>query len=174
MHLNIEIKARCPHPQKTRKTLIEHGARHVGLDHQTDTYFRLPEGKKGRLKLREGNIENSLIHYHRNDEAGPKRSEVTLYHPQPGPELKTILSNTLGVLTVVDKERHIFFIENVKFHLDQVRGLGSFVEIEAIDRDGKIGEKKLREQCDFFLNLFGIKKEDLVEVSYSDLLMDKS
>ena len=172
MHLNIEIKARCLHPEKIRKTLSEKGAHHAGLDHQIDTYFRLPNGKKGRLKLREGNIENSLIHYCRSDQAGPKRSEVTLYHPQPGPELKTILSDTLGILTVVDKKRHIFYIENVKFHLDEVRGLGSFVEIEAIDRDGIIGERKLREQCDFYLKLFEIKREDLIEVSYSDLLME--
>lgn len=145
------------------------GARFVGTDHQIDTYFHLPEGK-GRLKLREGNIEHSLIHYQRSDLAGPKRSEVTLYHPQADPALKAVLSASLGVITVVDKLRQIFFIENVKFHLDEVVGLGTFVEIEAIDLDGSIGEKRLRGQCEHYLGLFEIKKEALVEVSYSDLL----
>lgn len=169
MHLNIEIKARCRHPENIKQILTQHKARYVGLDHQIDTYFILPEGK-GRLKLREGNIENSLIHYRRVDQAGPKRSEVTLYRPQSGPTLKTILTDTLGVFSVVDKQRHIYFIKNVKFHLDTVKGLGDFVEIEAIDKDGTIGEEQLRWQCDFFLRLFELKKEDLIEVSYSDML----
>lgn len=172
MHLNVEIKARCQQPVRIRQLLLARNARSVGTDHQIDTYLDLPPGK-GRLKLREGNIEHNLIHYHRTDQAGPKRSEVTLYRPNPGSELKSILTNTLGILTVVDKRRQIFFIENVKFHIDEVTGLGSFVEIEAIDFDGSIGAEKLHEQCQYFMDLLEIKVEDLVEVSYSDLLLSR-
>lgn len=39
----------------------------------------------------------------------------------------------------------IYFIENVKFYVDEVENLGFFVEIEVIDREGDIGEEKLRE-----------------------------
>jgi len=45
------------------------------------------------------------------------------------------------------------------------------VEIEAIDSDGKIGKDKLLEQCNFYLNLFKIKQENLISNSYSDLLL---
>jgi len=124
MHLNVEIKARCRHPEKIREILEGRQARFVGLDQQVDTYFHVPHG---RLKLREGNIENALIHYQRSDQAGPKNSEVQLY--RPGPNLKSILSAALGVKVVVDKRRQIYFIENVKFHLDEVPPLGTFVEI---------------------------------------------
>jgi adenylate cyclase class IV len=55
--------------------------------------------------------------------------------------------------------------------VDEVEHLGSFVEIEAIDRDGDIGEEKLREQCQYYLDLFKIKVEDLIEVSYSDMMI---
>ena len=73
---------------------------------------------------------------------------------------------------VVDKEREIYFIDNVKIHIDTVQGLeGSFVEIEAIDEDGTIGEAKLLEQCKYYLSLFGLSKSQLVEGSYSDLLL---
>jgi len=85
--------------------------------------------------------------------------------------LKDILSKSQGVLVVVDKQREILFIENVKFHLDIVQGLGSFVEIEAIDEDGTIGEAKLLEQCKAYLDLFGI--QELIAYSYSDLVLRK-
>ena len=45
------------------------------------------------------------------------------------------------------------------------------MEIEAIDRDRTIGQKKLMEQCKFFLELFGISEDDLISVSYSDMLL---
>lgn len=164
--INIEIKARCVHPEEIRDLLNNLQAEFIGTDYQTDTYFNVPHG---RLKLREGNIENALIHYFRNDQAGPKRSDISLYKTQPRSDLKQVLTAALGLLAVVSKRRQIYFIENVKFHIDEVQQLGAFVEVEAIDRDGSIGEEKLREQCQYYLNLFKIRKEDLVEVSYSDL-----
>jgi adenylate cyclase, class 2 len=167
MHLNIEIKARCADPGRIRTLLQELAADFKGEDHQIDTYFNVPEG---RLKLREGNIENALIHYRRADQVGPKRSEVTLYRTSPGAVLKEVLTAALGVRKVVDKKREIYFIGNVKFHIDSVKGLGSFVEIEAIDVDGSLGEAKLREQCDYYLGLFDIREENLVEESYSDMV----
>ncbi|MCU0332658.1 MAG: class IV adenylate cyclase, partial [Ignavibacteriaceae bacterium] len=139
-----------------------------GVDHQVDTYFKV---HSGRLKLREGNIENHLIHYERENKSGPKKSLVTLYKYGPDQNLKEILTKSLGVLVVVDKQREIYFIDNVKFHLDKVVGLGTFVEIEAIDKDGSIGSAKLLEQCKYYLNLLNISQKDLVEKSYSDLIL---
>lgn len=167
MLLNIEIKARCDNLETIRKTLERHGARFVGIDRQIDTYFNV---SSGRLKMREGQIENSLIHYRRADQAGPKRSDVLLYHVSNDSNLKDVLVNALGIWQIVDKTRQIFFIENVKFHLDEVVGLGTFVEIEAIDIDGTVGQTKLEEQCNFYLQLFKIKMEDLELGSYSNML----
>ena len=76
-----------------------------------------------------------------------------------------------GVKVVVDKTRRIYFLGNVKFHFDRVAGLGTFVEVEAIDRDGTIGREILQEQADGFAALFEIRPEDFVAVSYSDLLL---
>jgi adenylate cyclase, class 2 len=72
---------------------------------------------------------------------------------------------------VVEKRRDIYFIDNVKFHLDEVEGLGTFVEIEAIDYNGTIGSERLLVQCHTFLSLFNIQPDELVAVSYSDLLL---
>ena len=127
--LNVEIKARCPYVDSIRQELISRNALYVGLDHQVDTYFKVP---KGRLKLRNGTIEKALIYYQRPDLEGPKRSEVKIHKLTEGDGLNDILSHALNVLTVVDKKREIYFIDNVKFHIDQVDQLGSFIEIEAI------------------------------------------
>lgn len=165
--INIEIKARCENTEAVEKVLLQMQAKFIGEDRQLDTYFSVEEG---RLKLREGNIENSLIFYHRPDTAGPKKSDISMYRADDLTALKAVLLDALPVKVVVDKRRRIYFIENVKFHLDEVKGLGKFVEIEAIDYEGEIGESRLREQVDFYMDLFNIRQEDLLERSYSDML----
>lgn len=170
-HLNIEIKARCADWKKQHAILIKNGARYVGEDHQIDTYFKVPEG---RLKLREGKIENHLIFYHRPDQEGPKQSDVQLYPVEPGKGLRGLLTNALGLLVVVDKKRRIYFIDNVKFHLDEVQGLGSFVEIEAIGQSPAHSPLHLETQCRHYMALLNIDPKDLVDVSYSDLLLNQA
>lgn len=169
-HINVEIKAKSNNSSKIRKILESKKADFKGIDHQVDTYFKV---SLGRLKLREGNIENYLIHYQREDQEGPKQSNVTLFKSPNGLSLKDILIKSLGVLVVVDKQREIYFIGNVKFHVDEVKDLGSFIEIEAIDKDGSIGKDKLLQQCKQYMELFGIKDIDLISCSYSDLLLNK-
>ncbi|TXB61444.1 class IV adenylate cyclase [Phaeodactylibacter luteus] len=167
--INVEIKARTYHPEEVHELLAAQQAEFIGTDRQTDTYYKVP---KGRLKLRQGNIEKALIHYFRDNEAGPKRSDVSLYKTgkQAG-DLHEVLCSALDTLAIVVKRRSIYFIENVKFHIDEVEGLGSFIEIEAIDKTGKIGEEKLRQQCQYYLNLFKVQPKDLIEVSYSDMVI---
>ncbi len=57
-HINIEIKAKLKNSDLIIKILKNQRARFIGTDHQIDTYFKVPYG---RLKLREGSIENYLI-----------------------------------------------------------------------------------------------------------------
>ena len=169
-HVNFEIKAKLDNQDKIREILKSRGADFKGIDHQIDTYFKVNFGK---LKLREGKIENYLIYYQRENKRGPKQSNIILFEVSPGSSLKEILTESLEILVVVDKKREIYFIGNVKFHIDTVDNLGTFLEIEAIDKSGKMDKKKLFKQCQFFLNLFKISQEDLISVSYSDLLLQK-
>jgi predicted adenylyl cyclase CyaB len=141
---------------------------YIGLDHQIDTYFHV---QKGRLKLREGNIENSLINYDRENIAGSKLSDIILYKHEPNAALKNILVHQLGVKTIVDKKRKIYFIDNVKFHFDVVENLGTFIEVEAIDSDGKYSIEALKVQCDHYFEFFGLTAINIVDQSYSDLIM---
>jgi adenylate cyclase, class 2 len=168
--LNVEIKARCSKPEAVRDYLLAAGARFAGTDHQTDTYFNVPNG---RLKLREGNIENNLIFYERTNQEGPKQSSFRLVRVPDAAGLKSALAASCGIKTVVSKTRGIYYINNVKFHIDDVRGLGAFVEIEAFNNDGELDAAALRQQCDFYIRALEINQGDLIAVSYSDLLLDK-
>jgi predicted adenylyl cyclase CyaB len=169
-YLNVEIKARCSDASFIRNYLLSNHAEYKGVDEQTDTYFNVPNG---RLKLREGNIENNLIFYERTNQAGPKNSHFHLVKIEDATGLKDVLARSAGIKVIVKKRREIYYIKNVKFHLDEVPGLGSFVEIEAGNILAELGQEQLKEQCDFYLKEFGIKEENLIEVSYSDLLLEK-
>ena len=145
--INSEIKARCADQEAVRHYL-----------------------RKGRLKLRQGPIENNLIFYQRADTDGPKQSTINLSPVAPDSTIGEVLTAALGVRVVVDKQREIYFIDNVKFHIDTVKDLGNFVEIEAIDTDGKRNAEELEQQCSHYMRELGIRATDLVVGSYSDLL----
>ena len=169
-HLNVEFKARVNDLSLPEKKLQELKPFFKGEDNQVDTYFKVP---RGRLKLREGNIENALIYYERENTAGKKQSNILLYQHEPNHTLKEILVITHGVKVVVNKKRRIYFIDNIKFHFDTVESLGNFIEVEAIDETGNIGFEKLTGQCEHFASFFEIQQWDYIAPSYSDLLLDK-
>jgi predicted adenylyl cyclase CyaB len=120
--INIEFKAKARALETLGKKLLERDPVFIGEDIQTDTYFNVREG---RLKLREGVIENALIYYERENSKTAKQSDILLYKHQPEKALKEILIKVHGLKTVVRKIRRIYFIDNVKFHFDRVEGLGS-------------------------------------------------
>lgn len=168
LHLNFEFKARVNTLDLFEKKFLELNPVFIGEDRQTDTYFNVPHG---RLKLREGFIENALIYYERQNTAGAKLSDVLLYQHQPHPSLKDILIKVHGIKVVVKKTRNIYFIDNVKFHFDTVEGLGTYIEVEAIDSTGEKDITKLKEQCREYAAYFEIEEQDYVSHSYSDLIL---
>jgi len=167
----FEFKARVDNWLPLEELLLTLNPVFKGIDFQEDTYFNVPYG---RLKLREGSIENALIHYHRSNVAGAKPSDVLVCRHNPERALKEILIKALGIKIIIKKSRKIYFIDNVKFHFDEVEGLGNFIEVEAIDKDGTIGMEKLKGQCNYFISLFEIKNEAFIAESYSDLLLKKN
>jgi predicted adenylyl cyclase CyaB len=145
------------------------GAADQGVLVQRDTYFEVPQG---RLKLREvEGAPSQLISYARPDEAKERLSRYRLVEVSDPAGLKAVLSESLGMKIVISKQRRLFLWRDVRIHLDQVNGLGAFLEFEAIapahsdlsHEHEKVG--RLREA-------FGIKSEDLIDCSYSDLLLD--
>ncbi|MHA2271734.1 MAG: class IV adenylate cyclase [Candidatus Hodarchaeales archaeon] len=164
--VNFEFKAKCKNQSKVISYLEASGAQYKGLDHQIDTYFNV---KFGRMKLREGKIENFLIWYKRPNKKESKKSEVILFKPGSQITLKEILTASLGVLAVVEKKRRIYFLNNVKFHVDSVKSLGSFIEVEAQGVAGD--EQSLRQQCEYYKDQLQVAKNELIDYSYSDLIL---
>ncbi len=167
---NFEFKARVDEIDTLEKKLLTLGPQYIGQDHQKDTYFNVPFG---RLKLREGTIENCLINYDREDKPGSKESRVILYEHPRSENLKKILAHQLGVKVVVEKKRKIYFIGNVKFHFDVVANLGTFIEVEAIDRSGEVSTDRLKIQCESYFDFFQLAPRQLIDKSYSDLILEQ-
>jgi adenylate cyclase, class 2 len=169
--INIEVKSSIGNSELICSLLFDKNARFEGEDKQIDTYFNIDSG---RLKVRQGNIENYLIHYFRPELKDIKRSVVRLQElPFDNEGLLQMLTLIHGVSVIVKKSRKIFFIENVKFHVDYVEELGQFIEIEACDQEGKFSESYLRNQCDFYIKYLGLEKENFINLSYSDMIRNK-
>ena len=165
--IDVEIKARCENQKFIRDILKSKGARFAGIDNQTDIYFK---SNTGRLKLRKGNIEKSLVYYERENIKGIKPSEFILYKTQDVPALEKILRKSLSVLIEVHKTREMYFIENIKFNIDRVQKLGNFIEIEAMtEKEEEINQ--LKKIVFDYMKLFKITDNDLQSLSYSDLLL---
>jgi adenylate cyclase, class 2 len=166
----IEFKARMRDEKRVRAALESLRPRVAGTDHQVDTYFNTPSG---RLKVRQGNIENALIFYQRKNAARVRPSHVLLSEFSDPTEIRTlkkVLASALGVVAVVDKVREIYFVDNVKIHLDRVRGLGKFLEVEAFVKNGNL--RRARRQAEHIKDLFGVLAGDILPHSYSDLILD--
>ncbi len=165
---NVEFKARVDNWEELEVLLLQQQPVFQGTDHQIDTYFSVT---KGRLKLREGNIEHALIQYDRDNIAGAKASDIVLYQHVPNPALKAILTHQFGIKAIVDKQRKIYFIDNVKFHFDRVAQLGNFIEVEAIDTENRFSLEELQAQCDHYFQLFQLTSEQMEANSYSDMML---
>ncbi len=164
----IEVKARYRDLNKAREILKEYNAVFIGKFKQVDIYYRV---RIGRLKLRI--IDGSkarLIYYLRQDIKEPKESKVLIYDVCGNYKvLDQILRRVLGVLTIVPKIREIYNLMDVEIHLDFVEGLGSFIEFEKETTAERINiDKQLMNNL---ISIFSIKSDDLIDVSYSDLML---
>ena len=167
MARNIEIKARVSDPAALRRRAAALSDTPAELIPQEDTFFNVPQG---RLKLRVIRPNyGQLIYYQRPDAAGPKQSD---YHISVTPEpqtMKNVLTRSLGVRGVVNKQRWLYLVGPTRIHLDQVEGLGSFMELEVVLQAGQSPAEGQAIAADLMAQL-GIREQHLIEGAYIDLL----
>ena len=165
MPTNVEIKARVHDP-----ALAARARRLSDLPpetfHQRDTFFGCPHG---RLKLRElGSGAGELIWYDRPDTAGSKRSDYRLAAVTDPAELRDVLERAHGVTQVVEKTRTLCLVGQTRIHLDEVVGLGSFVELEVVLEDGQPASEGHRIAAELMARL-GIAATDLLPGAYAEM-----
>ena len=163
----VELKARIDDIDETRRKVLGLGGRHLATVRQVDTYFR---NVAGRLKLRVSDGRAKLIYYLRPDVPGIKGSDVRIAELASWRELERALSETLGVYSRVRKTRELYSLMGVEVHLDTVDGLGSFLEFELEVAEGE--EEDGRRLLEELALKLGIKKEQFIAVSYSDMVAE--
>jgi homotetrameric cytidine deaminase len=165
---NVELKARDPDPPVTEARCRALGAHDAGTLMQRDTYFM---ARRGRIKLRTDESASELIAYRRPDGAEPTESTYVLAPVSDSDSLAEALDAALGTVVVVSKRRRLFLWEGVRIHLDEVDGLGAFVELEAVLPDAgdpttaNAKVARLREAL-------AIEDHSLLAPGYADLLME--
>jgi adenylate cyclase class IV len=171
MPLNIEIKARGSDPDRLR--LLAEAVSDIPPERieQVDTFFACP---RGRLKLRQFSGDaGELIYYSRADVAGTKQSDYSIAQISSPAILLSVLSAALEVTGTVMKTRVLLRSGQTRIHLDSVRGLGFFVELEVVLRDGQPTEEGHAIARELMRSL-EISDCDLIEGAYVDLLSSEA
>jgi predicted adenylyl cyclase CyaB len=170
MPTNIEIKAIVRDFASLRGRAEELSDTPVQVIPQEDTFFHTP---KGRLKLRLLKPDLAqLVYYERPDRDGPKRSNYHIFETSDPAGLKTALSLALGIRGVVRKTRFLYLAGQTRIHLDDVEGLGQFMELEVVLQAGQT-DAEGQAIAENLMTRLGVRKEDLLEGAYMDLLEKK-
>lgn len=166
----LELKARQRGLAQAAGWCVQH-ATAIEDVRQVDTYFHVGQG---RLKLRvvEERPTATLIYYQREDRPEPKRSRVSLLLVADPTALLALLREALGVFVEVRKRRRVFRWGEVQIHLDEVGGLGDFIEFER-RIDGSGGEAQAKAEFAELRASLDIRDEDLVARSYSDAILER-
>jgi len=169
MNSNIEIKAKAGDFERQKQLARQFSNSQGELIEQEDTFFRV---SKGRLKLRAFSAnEGELIYYERDNQEGPKLSKYSITKIDEPAGLKSALAAALGVLGVVRKKRYLYLVGQTRIHLDEVEGLGNFIELEVVmlpNQGFQEGSQIARDLMD----KLEIQDGDLIDRAYIDLLLE--
>lgn len=182
MPRNIEIKAYIRDYSRVFQLAQDLSKSEPTILNQVDTFFNCPNG---RFKLREfAETNGELIFYVRADTKESKQSDYSIYRTINPKQLGQVLTQALGSKIVVKKKRTLFLVSHdcagakvsiggqTRIHLDEVEGLGRFVELEVVLSDGQsVEEGSLI--ANSIMKALEIKEEDLIDKAYADLLQQQ-
>jgi predicted adenylyl cyclase CyaB len=173
---NLEIKARVTDMPQLQSIVERIAGKPAEVLDQEDTYFKITSG---RLKLRiTGGAGGQLVYYQRSNEPGtPRCSDYRIATIADAHPLREVLSEALGVVGIVRKQRAVYLVGRTRIHLDQVQGQGNFVELEYVYKDpvAALADYDLTEEGEAWkevedlMRQMGIERRDLIGNSYIDL-----
>jgi len=162
---NLELKISVTSHQSLKKILEKIGAENRGILKQKDVYYSIPNGL---LKLRIENGNESLIFYNRNEKDKNRWSDFEVLEFAKGKGEK-FFNNLFEVEVIVKKKRELFYYDDTRIHLDIVKSLGKFLELETLVINGKADAKKRFEKI---ISILKLDESKQIRKSYRDLLMD--
>ena len=166
MPKNLEIKVKLSSHKEIKAILKNFKIPLEELLIQKDIYYKVD---RGILKLRIENEKHTLIFYDRNEKSKKRWSDYHLLDINDIDGNK-YLTRFLDVVTVVDKKRELFLYKNTRIHLDFIKGLGHFLELETRVINGlKDAEKRFN----YLLELLSLNDKKEIRTSYKDLLLEK-
>jgi len=167
MPSNIEIKARVRDFDEIRRRAEELTDTPLEVIPQEDTFFNV---SRGRLKLRVLDSKRAqLIYYTRPDQGGPKRSDYEIFETDDPDRLKSVLAAAYGIRGVVKKTRYLYLVGQTRVHLDDVEGLGHFMELEVVLLEGQ-SDAQGEEIAEGLMASLGVERSDLLEGAYLDMI----
>lgn len=171
MPSNIEIKAYVRDFETIRRRAEALSNASIEVIPQEDIFFNTP---KGRLKLRILSAnKGQLIYYTRPDQEGPKRSDYYIAATTEPENLKRVLVLAYGIRGVVRKTRYLYLVGQTRVHLDDVEGLGQFMELEVVLQDGQ-SDADGQAIAESLMASLGVERSDLLEGAYMDLLQSSA
>jgi predicted adenylyl cyclase CyaB len=163
---NIEIKTACPPLHELYPKLKVLGASHVWTHRQRDTFFHVPEGYL-KLRVVEGE-PGELIAYSREVGIHPRPSNYEIAVIPDPDVLEVVLTRSLGIRGVVEKTRELHLWQHTRIHLDEVVGLGSFLELEAVARE--ISLEAAETEAETVIERLGLTRSEFLDRPYLEFL----
>lgn len=169
--INLEIKVVTPNLEEVKDKAIKIDAKNIATLSQVDTYFLT--GSK-RLKLREEKDTNYLVYYVRSNKENSKLSKYKIINIPKNLVwwVKKLLSFIFGIKIIVNKKRDLFIYKNTRIHFDDVKNLGTYIELETVFNT-KQNENDLVIEHNFVIKSLGLDILEKIPNSYSDLMINK-
>ncbi|MDQ3019918.1 MAG: class IV adenylate cyclase [Bacteroidota bacterium] len=167
MNKNYEIKCRVENYREIKDLIVRFKKFSYSTEKQTDIYYKV---NAGRLKLRIiNNRSGSLIFYNRDEQSNKRISKYIISDTNCFSELDAILGKQFKVLVKVNKRREIYVYKNIRIHLDSIKELGKFLEVEIIYNNLASAKLQMKE----VISKLKLSKAGFIKNSYSDLLIKK-
>lgn len=166
MARNLEIKVKLSSHNSIKDILSRNGILVSEFLNQKDIYYKVD---KGIFKLRIENEKQTLIFYDRNEKSKKRWSDYYLLNiTTKGADI--FFKRLFREIVTVEKKRELFLYKDTRIHLDKVKGLGCFLELETRVINGlKDAEKRFN----YLVDLLNLKSKIEIRASYKDILIQK-
>jgi adenylate cyclase class 2 len=179
--IEVEVKLRVGNHKALEEQLKLLGAVFKGEEHQWDIYFNAPHrdffqtGEALRLRQEDQKPEATLTYkgppvYSAGSKA---REEIESHIESPVENLQKhrAILEALGFRSIAEikKKRRCYLLDGIPVYLDEVEGLGSFIEVGTVVRDEEVSAMK--KKIFSLMERLGFKQEQIVPETYLELLL---